>query len=31
MKKHTITAAALGPDSGDMLACGVYDALIREE
>ena len=27
MKKHTITVAALAPDSGDMLACGVYDAL----
>ena len=27
MKKHTITVAALGPDSGDMLACGVHDAL----
>ena len=27
MKRHTITVAALGPDSGDMLACGVYDAL----
>ena len=26
-KKHIITIAALGPDSGDMLACGVYDAL----
>ena len=27
MKKHIITVAALAPDSGDMLACGVYEAL----
>ena len=27
MKRHSITVAALGPDSGDRLAGGVYDAL----
>ena len=26
-KKHIITVVALGPDSGDMLTCGAYDAL----
>lgn len=26
-EKHIITIAALGPDSGEMLTLGVYDAL----